>query len=327
MKEQPDFSLNPETIEAPTAVDYVNFVESHEFGEYKKAALDFAKLLNSPDLKVSGGSYEIADKATKRLRVFDGLCFICTRAGVEVPALEEDLYLPFVPKDPDSNEVKSKADQVKNLKEFVGVQTENADEEVKKQVDALTDFLYMFSEKFDPKSNYGGIPTSSVIALLNQKLVSAGLNPVRPDYAKMELKIGLTEKGPENPTKVLIVDDDFSEVINTYMRLAGWPNLEIEYHLHVRVYAKNTEGEKERKLQAISESIHSRQPNVILMDQGLDFCFEGSDVISALSRDSSFDDVKFVANTGGEDTKLRAAGAYPNFEKGRSVEGFKSALL
>jgi hypothetical protein len=307
-------------------VDYVQYVESHNFGEYKKYALDLASLLNHPDLAVEGDKYSITSKAETRTTVFDHFCTACVKAGVEVPPLGEELFLPFVPEDYNSSEVKAKTGQVLEIKKGVDTQTEQIEDvEIKKEIDTLTEFLLLFAEKFDPKSNYGGISTREIIALLNKKLTEKGLKPVRPDYSKLDFKTRVGEEAPEKPTKLLIVDDDFREIVGSFLATAGWPNVTIEYLRCERDY--NDKTSKEMKISNLAKKILALAPDVVLMDQGIGEGINGSDILKAMNSDPRAADIRTVANTGGNQDELRAQGAYDNFEKGRGkVNGLRRAI-
>ncbi len=307
-------------------IDYVQYVESHDFKEYKKYALDLASLLNNSDLAVEGDKYSIKSKAETRAKVFDYFCAACVKAGVEIPPLGEELFMPFVPEDHTSSEVEPKAKKVLEIKEGVDAQTEQMeDTEMKKQIDTLTEFLLLFAEKFDLESGFGGISTKEIISLLNKKLTEKGLKPIRPDYSKLDLKTRSGETAPERSMKLLIVDDDFREIINSFLGVAGWSNVTIEYLHCGRDY--NDRSSREKKISDLAEKIFAKNPNVILMDQGIGDGINGSDILKVMNGDPRSADIRTVGNTGGNDDELRAQGAYRNFNKGRGdLAGLRSAL-
>jgi len=312
----------PQSPEAP--INYAEYIEACEFGEYKKGAQDIATFLDKSEMKVVGEKgYSLKSKAEARKKVFDIFCTLCVKAGVAVPDLEPELYLSFIAEaDEKEQEVQNKKNL--ELENFINSQLEQCnDVDSRTQIQTVIDFIKIFSNNLNGNS-YGGVTMKEVVALLNKKMVSAGLNPVRPDYSKIEIKLGLQEKGPEKAKSLLIVDDDFNEVINTYIRVAGWPNVTINYYLHERSF--NDKSSKEEKLSKISKGILDCTPDIVLMDQGLDNDFTGSELIKIMKGVEKSNMVKFVANTGGEDNELRAAGAYSNFEKGRRIEGLREVF-
>ncbi len=328
MSEQPLGAEKPQetlsNVKKP-GFDYVQYVESLDFGEYEKYALDLAKLLNHEYLTIEGDVYEMKRRAGMKIDVFNHFCAACVKAGVEVPPLDSDLYLPFVPETDDSTEAQDKVKKVTKIREFVESQIgETIDPELKDKLTVMVKFLTIFASEFDEVSSFGGISTIEILALLNKTLVEAGLNPVRPDYTKFDHKNSIKESGPAEQTNLLVVDDDFSEIIKSVLRVAGWPNINIDFHLFQRDYSDKSA--KEQKVAKLAEEILARSPKVILMDQGIDGDFEGSDVISAMNENPRAEGIRYVANTGGNDEKLRMVGAYHNFEKGRSLTGLRKAL-
>ncbi|MFA7252755.1 MAG: hypothetical protein WC027_02765 [Candidatus Paceibacterota bacterium] len=324
--EQPQSQTEELSDSIKTGIDYLQYVNSHEFGEYKKHALDLASLLSNPDFAVVGDGYTRRSKADTRLEVFNCFCTLCTKAGVDVPPLAEELFLPYVPEDNNSSEVEPKAQKVLEIKKVVDAQTEQMEDvETKKQIDTLTEFLLLFADKFDPESSYGGISSKEIIALLNKKLTEIGLQPIRPDYSKLDFKTRAKEKSPEKSTNLLIVDDDFREIVNTVLSVAGWPNVTIEYFHCERDY--NDKSSKENKISVLAGKILDRSPDVVLMDQGIGDGINGSDILKVMNNDPRSVDIRTVANTGGNDEELRAEGARGNFNKGRGgADGLRRAI-
>lgn len=299
--------------------NYLTYVDSFEFGEYEKLALDLAQLLDNPDLAVVGDPYNISKAVELRTKVFDAFCATCLKAGVDVPPLDKSLYMPLVTRRGDSFGEVSKVAAVKNVSEFVeGQVTESADPTLVAQLHALTGFLKLFPQKFDLKSGYGNtVSSQEVVAMLNKLLIENGLLPIRPDYSKFNFsKTGISEAGPKESVKALIVDDDFSEIVNTVLALVGWPNLTIDYLKYERSY--NDKSPAAEKISGLADIILSKSPDVILMDQGIDEGVEGSEVVKSLSTRPEAKDISYVANTGGDDAKLRAQGALGNFGKGKN---------
>lgn len=324
--EQPQNKTEVLADSVKVGIDYIQYVEGHNFGEYKKYALDLAYLLNNPDLAVKGDEYARKSKAETRNTVFDYFCVACAKAKVDVPPLSEELFMPFVPEDYNSSEVEPKMKQALEIKKGVDTQSEQIEDiEIKKQINTLTEFLLLFAEKFDLKSGYGGISTKEIIALLNKKLTEKGLEPVRPDYLKIDIKTKLEEEAPAKPIKLLIVDDDFKEIISSFLSVAGWPNVSIEYLHCVRDY--NDQSSKDSKISNLVEGILACAPNVILMDQGIGDGINGSDILKVMNSDPRSADIRTVANTGGNQDELRAQGAFHNFEKGRGrADGLRRAI-
>ena len=305
-----------------STIDFVQYVESHNFGDYKKYALDLASLLNSPDLEVNGDE----SKADTRTTVFNRFCTACAKAGVETPPLEEGLFMPFVPEDYNSGDIKPKTKQVLKIKNDVESQTrEMEDVNAKKEIDTLTEFMLLFAEKFDLQDSFDGISSREIVALLNKKLTEKGMKPARPDYLKLEFKTRAKEQAPSKPIKLLIVDDNFEEIVNSYLGAAGWPDVTIEYLRCERDYSDKSSNEK--KISNLIEKILATSADVILMDQGIGDGINGSDILKSMNIDPRAAKIKKVANTGGNDDDLRAQGAFRNFEKGRGrVDGLRSAI-
>lgn len=309
-------------------LDYLAFVESHEFGEHKKIAIDLAKLLNLADLEPKGESYEATSTAEVRQKVFDAFCSVCVQAGVEVPDLEPNLYLPFTPKDPSSPELQKKSLQLQEITTAVRTNLEKMTGESRARSEALLTFLQIFLAKFDPVQSYGGVSTREVLATLNKQLVEAGCEPIRPDYTKMDFKGARDEREPQTPVKVVTVDDSLKEAVNSAFAIVGWPNVTAELLIYQRKSGYGDMKEEERLVAfaKLAEEIFEANPNVVLMDQTLDQGLEGSELIAYLKKDPRAQNIRFVANTGGGDEKMAKEGAYPNFDKGKNFRGIRQAI-
>ena len=313
----------PENVDTNSEIDYVAYVESHNFGEYKKAAIDLAELLSLPGLKLEGDEYSIKSTASKRQKVFDYFCSVCVKAGVELPDLEKKLFQIYLPTESSDSRDREKISKIEGIKTFLSGQINpETPKETKDLIQSLFSVMSVFSKKFDTEGSFNAISTNEIIAVINDQLIKTGLQPIRPDYEKIQVP-GSKEVGPKEESTIVIADDDFSEVINTALSLAGWPNLKIKYHIHKRAGYKEEVNIPET-ISRIAKELAEIKPTLVLMDQGLDNDLEGSDVVSELLKLDS--EIVCVANTGGEDSKLRNAGAYPNFEKGRRVSGLRTAI-
>ncbi|OGY90933.1 MAG: hypothetical protein A3B31_01875 [Candidatus Komeilibacteria bacterium RIFCSPLOWO2_01_FULL_53_11] len=308
--------------------DYDHFVESQEFGEYKKAARDLCLLLDSSDLRVEGEAYAAQSKAAMRGQVFDAFCHLCEKAGVEKPALEQELYLPYVPTESTSEEVAEKSRRVQEITDFVDAQLGGiTDGEKKRTLEIITKFMMLFAAKFTEGEGYShGIETKEILAFLNKELVDVGLQPVRPKYGEKKLSFALEEQPPTKEARVLVVDDEMTEVVKSMVRIAGWQNVKIDYFHYRRDYHRKDAAAKGQALTTLIEEILAKNPTVILMDQGLDSDLEGSQLIGLLRKDPRAKNITFVANTGGIDRGLREVGAYENFAKGRELGGLRRAI-
>jgi len=315
------------TPAAPKQVDYEAFVEAHEFGEYKQAAIDIASMLSLSELVVVGEKYDAQKTAEMRKKVFDAFCAICVRAGVELPTLEPCLYVPFAAEGGTTAgaEASASRSRIADIKQFVQGQIGSSEGEDAHAMRTIVDFFEVFPGSFDEDKSYSGVSTRALIAVLNKKLVAAGHQPVRPNYAQMDFKIANTERAPEKTVKVLVVDDRIEEIINTRLRLAGWPNVKIDHVLYKEDYRDRSP--KEEKMSKVVEAIWAQPADVLIMDQELSEDVKGSEVLRVISGDERRGKMRFVANTGGLDKDLRAQGAYPNFEKGRNIEGVRAAIL
>jgi hypothetical protein len=311
--------------------DYTQYVESQNFAQYKKAALDISLLLDSEDLRVKGQGYDAQKMSTVRKEAFDAFCFLCEKAGVKLPELEEELYLPLVPSGSDPEQIARQKNRVSEINNFVTTQIENiADEDKKRTIQVIAEFMNIFAVKFSENESYsGGLQSKEILALLNKELVTAGLLPVRPKYGEAKIITAIEEETSRENVRLLIVDDEMEQVTKTLVRLAGWPNISIDYIQYKKSgrFQKREAAELDLIMKTTVEEILSKNPSHILMDQGLDSDIEGSDLIRALKTDPRSAKIKFIANTGGSDDAMRELGAYENFNKGRDLRGLRRAIL
>jgi hypothetical protein len=95
--DHPIFEQEP-TEKNPERFDYLDHVESHEFGEYSKAASDVAKLLNDELFQITPSNiFDMRRQAEIREKAFNAYCHLCAKAGIAIPPLEKQLYEPFLP--------------------------------------------------------------------------------------------------------------------------------------------------------------------------------------------------------------------------------------
>ncbi len=304
-------------------MEYVAYVRKHE-AKFKrvslfKLALDLAEMLDDQALTIDlnkGDSYSRTALAEMRELIFDDFCTICCHAGAPIPLLEQELckaHLPAKEDDEDEDKESKKAfEEAREIKQRVEKQLKGncANEAIVCRAMALT--LQIF-----PKcGGYSGIRKKQLIAVINDSLISLGLEPIRPDYKDRKVKSSTSFQGPQKKTKVLIFDDSFDEIIKTKRALAGWSNLKVEHLIYKRPWGARSlpEEEKEAELERAAKEILELKPQIVLMDQGLG-PINGHEVILKVKKLTEIPPV-FVGNTGGSPDELNEAGAIGNCDKG-----------
>lgn len=310
---------------------YVAYARKHE-ARFKgvglfKLALDLAEMLDDQALTIDlskGDSYSWTNLAEMREPIFEDFCTICCHAGAPVPLLEQGLYKVHLPtkEDDEDKESKKALEEARKIKQSVEKQLNGncASEATVCRAMALT--LQIF-----PKcGGYSGIEKKQLIAVINDSLISLGLEPIRPNYKDREVKSSTSFQGPQKKTKVLVFDDQLDEIIKTKRALAGWSNLEVEYLIYKRPRGAHSlsEEEKEAELERAAKEILKLKPQIVLMDQGLG-TIDGHEVILKIKELAEAPPV-FVGNTGGSGEELDEVGAIGNCDKGRKLDCVKKAL-
>ena len=299
---------------------YLTFVKenSGRLGNLAKLASDLAAMLDDPLFQVTGGdSFSRQSAADRREPIFSAYCTVLAKAKVEIPVLEPELYLVHL-----TNQV-DKRNQVKatDLQAFVRKQVKGKKTTVQTQCESILETVSLFPDVM----GWGSISSKKIVCKLNQLLVEAGKDPIRPVYSESKLEGASDRTPPSRELKVLVVDDDSSEITKTMVALAGWGNITVKSFLHTHV-----RGDKTVIMTELARKIVAEKPDVVLMDEGLDSDINGSKLIPVIEAEQrNVDPIKqivFVANTGGLDDDLCRAGAYENCEKGRKLQGVERAF-
>ncbi|MDO8260937.1 MAG: hypothetical protein Q7T50_05600, partial [Candidatus Magasanikbacteria bacterium] len=286
---------------------------------YLKMAKDLAAILDSPELncdidKINSSTVELS---INRERVFDRFCAICSKSGVKIPEYEPLFYMAPLYREKRLDQDSEKAFE-KKLVKHVACQLKGKTSEETEKMKALLEILELF-----PSPGYGRIDDQKIYAMISFLLVQMGCEPLRPDYSQYPLRnFSVPETAIE--TKVLIVDDDKSEIMQTAMALAGWPKMIIDFYFHKSGYEKLEGQEKTEKLEKTAQAIILKSPDIILMDKSMGD-IEGNELIFAIKAITG-DRIIFVGNTGGSDNILREAGALENCRKGSEFRGLIQAI-
>lgn len=297
----------------------VPFVNQHvsQFGNQRKAAQDFATLLDSTAFDVASGpaNEERTTLARARQSLFEVFCAVCVQAGLPAPELERETIqaqLPSPSSDPSRQQ--PVRDMIASVRERLAGQPggQAADDvaALLRTVELLPGLMDSFGSSSD-----------TLMAMLNSRLMDAGLQPLRPNHATMTWSNAASQAAPARPLRVLIVDDSPDEVIRTFRAIVGWPGLDIE----ALVVTVGWNSQRDVALQDTARAVIERQPDVVLMDQGIGL-IRGSDVILKIRQLEPEAKMVFVGNTGGSPEDLEGAGAIGNMSKGCDLWPFKAGL-
>lgn len=288
---------------------------------FLKLAQDLASLLDGPDftdcMNDDTPSYDKRRAVDLRDELFNPFCAIFAKVGLELPSLEISHFRLF----PEEISERDKA-ETDRIVRHLRAQNHKCPQADKGVLEGLEVVFGTYSQL---ASEYGSVRKSDLIKLANRILLSNGLEVVRPDYSTWQPGPALGMEAPAKSARVLVFDDDKSEIGRTLLGLVGWPRLELVACLYERT--ERVGRSQEAKQKAMKDSalkIISLDPDVVLMDQGL-IDFEGSELIPVI-QEVARREVTFVANTGGEDDKLRKVGAWPNCNKGKNLDGLRGAL-
>lgn len=120
---------------------------------------------------------------------------------------------------------------------------------------------------------------------------------------------------PGKTARILVVDDDLTNLIDTARAFIGWPHLHLEFYHYQSLYPS---------IKRIVNNILEKNPDIVLMDQDLDN-LNGHDVIGLLRKETN--GIIFVSNTDSEDdSKMLEVGCLSNCGKGNFPEGLRNAL-
>ncbi|KPJ85769.1 hypothetical protein AMJ57_01870 [Parcubacteria bacterium SG8_24] len=300
-------------------MDTGKFVESHSshFGDRIKVARDLAALLDGPllDLSRDASDGRRRSLAQTRLQLFERLSALCAQCGAPVPQLEPETVralLPAAPREEASQQAAVMVDSIRTQIDASDSRSQACDCLV---LARLLELVPGVMERWD------GLDGDGVIALLNDRLLTLGLQPLRPDHLGMAVGGATDQPCPPRPLTVLVVDDEPEAIVRTISALVGWPDLDFRV-LHV----PGREGvSRKDALGSVAASIISLAPDIVLMDQGM-YPAEGSGVILKVRELDPRSSIVFVGNTGGSPEDLQRAGAIGNCDKGRDPTPVRQAI-
>jgi CheY-like chemotaxis protein len=283
-------------------------------GIFFKLAYDLAKILENPIFQTDAdkkNDYEMDQIVEAREAVFHDFCTACTTAGVEVPELEPIFYQAYLPKRKKEDE--KNIAEAESMSRYVGEQFQKVDVRGETETTGTIEAMIKILQLFPGCGDWNGIKRKNIMAVINSRLVRLGCLPIRPDYGNRA--IDYTTYLPAGKLlKVLIVDDDVRELLNTARAFIGWGNIEIEF---LRYQAEDRKVNRKLETQKVAQEIIDRKPDIVLMDQGLAI-LNGSQVIVEF-KSITQDWPVFIANTGGGPEELNAVGAIGNCVKGRDM--------
>lgn len=305
---------------AVTRPSYTEIVNAHEDALNRagslKSALDVARLLDDSIFAIP--SQKVYGFPEQRERVFNTLCAILVRAGLQPLPLEEDLVRAFLPASPKREDQEFAKKFVDHIKRVCATRLGDAAELLP---------LAKALGAFNCTSPYGKLEPKNITCLINSLLLSKGLEPVLPDYAEMRIETAVERAAPTRPVRIVVVDDDICDLLKTALALVGWPQVETALYRVQRPVDSipDTPENKSTMLRNIADQVASLQPDVVLMDQGLCQHFGGHELVPEIAK--LLPQVQFVANTGGTPDQLNAVGARGNCSKGQSLRDVEAAVL
>jgi len=288
-----------------------------------KTASDIASLLDDPIFGYPTGekidNWTIQHVAETREGMFHILSSAFASASVPLPPLEPQFYESVLAEKAGDEEIA----ETERISKHVSVQTGKGKETLGT---ALCDTLCLALRAFPKCCNrFSGITKRQLVAKLNQQLLADGREPVRPDYASLKKNGVGSMPVPARNVNLVIVDDSTEDAAKTLKALVGWKNITLIPYHHARPEYSGEKLAKEVRMKAVAERVLALNPDVIVMDQGLDNDFKGSELISVIRALAPRSPV-FIANTGGEDEELRNAGAFPNCNKGEKLGPVAQAI-
>lgn len=281
-----------------------------------KLAIDLAKILDWPVSQIAvDGKGTYGKPIDERLNVFNLFCAVCLQCKVPVPELEPAFYKVYLPV-----AEKGELEKVKGFTQMLRDKVAGNRKKAANQIRAMAEIVDLFLMK-----RYDSVDLKKITAMTNAKLVELGLEPIRPDYAKMEINLPKTQDKPGKLVKILIVDDNLNDIVHTALALAGIENVEVDYFHFV---ADNYKSENGRVCEKVAMDILGLPPcNIILMDQGLGG-IDGHEVIVEIRKacEDKANLPVFIGNTGGNTDEFEKIGIYSNFEKGRNFRCLRDVI-
>ncbi len=289
---------------------------------HEKAASDIAKLLDSDLLSIdlSGDvNYEVPRIVNARKNIFTIFCALCLDSKVDVPEYE-NIFLEFYSKDYEEQGEKEKEKVLAIGEKIIGAIKETKEEVASLRLMFLAEIFCSFPSLAGRFSQFG---IENLLAIANKELISIGLQPIRPDYSKVELPNFNGKKPAPEGTKILIVDDSIPEIVRTAESLIGWQGISVDAYHYVSSSDWIDEHERPAEVNRVVKDILNLEPDIVLMDEGLG-SINGSQLVPEIIK--SKDDIIVVANTAGPADKLHASGALDNAAKGSDLSGVKKAI-
>jgi CheY-like chemotaxis protein len=245
-----------------------------------------------------------------RETAYNRFCAACKTLGIPLPPLEKEVLEYYLPKQKEhkKSQIESNLKLAQEIRELSGCSSDSDSVLLRAVALILETFPETGPDTFD------GISKKNLMAVVNRALLNLGKEPIR---FLPELCMPPENLMPERELLVLIVDDKASDIFKTALALAGWPKLKVEWeHQTTDMGWEPSDEKKEQEATRLIEAIVARNPDIILMDQGLSG-IDGSDLVPRLRR--RLPSAVIVANTGGSADKLQAAGAISSANKGESM--------
>lgn len=276
-------------------------------GDVASYLKDLARLMDEPLFTLERSNFH--QMLSPRESAYGYFCLACKKLGISLPPLEEEILSHYLPKKRDSkkSEIKENLDLARRIRETIKVHDDSS------LFDALATIFEVFPEIGE--DSFYGINKKNLLAVLNTRLASMGFEPFRFLPEELPRIVDLSLK---REVLVLIVDDTPGEILETALPLAGWPNLRVDWEYQsndIGFDPKEEKKEEERKRMA--DAVISKNPDIILMDQGLKG-IKGSDLIPRIKEALPF--TVIIANTGGSPKELHSAGAIGSANKGETIQ-------
>lgn len=270
-------------------------------------AQDLARLLDEPLFAINPSN--AFSMVSVREAAYGQFCAACQAVSVPLPPLDPIVLEYHLPKHDACEEPQIRA----SLK---------LAQELRQRTDGSSDnnhvlcyAVALMLETFPSTGGFRGIERKGLVAVANRALLNLGQEPIR-DIPELELPPD--DVAPERPVTVLIVDDTPQEIFSTALELVGWPNIAVDWILQGNgIGFSISEKEREQELDRLTQEILAKQPDVVLMDQGMKGV-EGSDIVPLIRQ--KLPNVVVIANTGGSADELMAVGAVGSANKGRTMQ-------
>lgn len=304
---------------------YANLVKRHArslktAGLYKTAS-DAASLLDHPIFGYPTGdkvdSYTLQSRAKIREEMYDILCAALAKSSVPLPPLEPEFYECMLK---EKAEEKHEA-EAKRIAAHIGAENGAGSTGSAALRSSIAAIIAAFP---DCMGDFSRLDKRTLVAKLNQSLIADGREPVRPDYSGWKQNGASEMAAPPKPVRIAVLDDDTADLAKTLRRLVGWTKATLVPIKYERPGYGSPKQDRAARMEKAVCAVLDAKPDVVLMDQGLDNDFEGSDIIPLIREKAP--NIRFVANTGGTDEKQSAVGAYPNCNKGEKLHPIARAI-